>query len=803
MILFRCTIIKISLFFFCLTSAAQNGRIIDSIESKFTSRLSSFQQTQLYLHIDKSVYVNNENVWFKAYILNSPVELEQQHTLHIFLSDRLKSKVVVSEKFVVEDGLAAGALFIPDSLPEGDYNLVAYTNTLPGEKDPFVFQQLISIRKSQEKEEAYTFRFENTKFSSLSDTIAFMCRIINSKSMYAKDADVIYKILANDKIITTGRNKINQYGELPVSFLAEGETYKFELETLIIKDKDSFVTRQPLSFLDNRINLRWYPEGGDLIDNIETKIVVEAIALTGKPAVIKAHLLEDGIPVASITTNVTGLALISIRPSATKKYNLQLEEASSQTVEMNFPDVKKNGYTISIENEMSGDTTFAVINKNGTGNTIHLLTHNYEQVFSFTDIMMKGNRALVKIPNAEMKSGLITLTVLDSIGRPCAERTIFNGYNQLPVMTIEADSIQYNKRSKINLKIIVKDSKGNPLTGVYSLSCVLKKRIDSTSYQDIMPYHFFNNYIQHNLIQKSSLFGMFDKETMKLFLLSRCWTKYKDPFVDSTVEIFAKNRNLDVSGYVLYRDKKLKKPVKLILLSNNNFEEIMTDEQGLFTIPATLLALQPDQYANLVVSAKNQIEYQVTFYDGVNALEKQIASRTYPVAYLIKAILPEEEKVALNKIKTLTAVVIKSQSTNDNWQSYRSKTCNDYVCMYNILNCRNHPFGTKPVDGGLYTYLGKLVRYEACEGDKRNVLSKIKGRYYSKEFYKADYEKFNPPDPEIYSTVYWTPQIITDKSGEAFVSFYTNDMAGIFSLIVEGVTEKGVINGKKLIKIIP
>lgn len=790
--------------FFFVQAAAQDSSMMDSLENKFSSRFYSFQQTQVYLHLDKSVYVNNENIWFKAYILKSATDLAKQQTLHVFLSDRLTHTIIASEKFVIEEGLSAGALFIPDSIRAGDYNLVAYTNTLPEEKDPFVFQQLVSIRKPQSQEDAYTFSFENALFTSMADSVSFVCRIVNTKSLYAKDADVVYKILANDKVIATGKNKINQYGELPVSFLPVKNADKFELEALVVKGKDSFLTRQSLPFLENKISLRWFPESGDLVENISGKIVFEAMALTGKPAVIKGQLLEDGIAVANINTNITGLGVITIKPSASKKYSLQLQDAKSQSVVLNFPAVKKNGYTISVEQGVVGDTIFATINKSGNGNNVHLLMHNYEEIFGFTDLLINGDKLLVKIPASEIKAGLVTLTLLDAAGQPCAERTIFKGYHQLPIITVEADSLQYHKRSKVNLKIQAKDEKGNPLAGVYSLACVLAKRIDTTSYQDIMPYHFFNNYIQHGLIPKSSLYGMADKETLELFLLSRCWTRYKEPAVDTAVAAVAKNKNLTVAGYVLYKGKKVNKPVKLILLGKTGIEEVMTNEQGVFAIPDSALAMEAGQKANFFVSEKNQLDYQIIFYRDMDSLEKKLAAQIYPLASQIKAVLPEEEKEALNKIKTLTAVVVKSKSEKDAWGTFRSKDCNDYVCMNNILNCTNHRFGgTKPVDGESYHYLGKMVVYRGCAAEKKDIFVKLKGRYYSKEFYKADYEKFNAPDLEIYSTVYWLPEIVTDKNGEGTISFYTNDLPGIFSITIEGITEKGVVNGRKLLKVLP
>jgi hypothetical protein len=44
--------------------------------------------------------------------------------------------------------------------------------------------------------------------------------------------------------------------------------------------------------------------------------------------------------------------------------------------------------------------------------------------------------------------------------------------------------------------------------------------------------------------------------------------------------------------------------------------------------------------------------------------------------------------------------------------------------------------------------------------------------------------------------------LLTDEKGEALVSFYTNDLTGTFSCIIEGITTSGVISGHKLIRVV-
>ena len=62
------------------------------------------------------------------------------------------------------------------------------------------------------------------------------------------------------------------------------------------------------------------------------------------------------------------------------------------------------------------------------------------------------------------------------------------------------------------------------------------------------------------------------------------------------------------------------------------------------------------------------------------------------------------------------------------------------------------------------------------------------------EFYSPKYEtqeSIDNPKPDLRTTIYWQPNVITDDKGNAKLDFYTADDPGTYSVIIEGVSEDG------------
>ena len=62
------------------------------------------------------------------------------------------------------------------------------------------------------------------------------------------------------------------------------------------------------------------------------------------------------------------------------------------------------------------------------------------------------------------------------------------------------------------------------------------------------------------------------------------------------------------------------------------------------------------------------------------------------------------------------------------------------------------------------------------------------------EFYSPKYdtqEKIDDSKPDLRTTIYWKPNVMTDNEGNAKLDFYTADDSGTYSVVIEGVSEDG------------
>ena len=69
------------------------------------------------------------------------------------------------------------------------------------------------------------------------------------------------------------------------------------------------------------------------------------------------------------------------------------------------------------------------------------------------------------------------------------------------------------------------------------------------------------------------------------------------------------------------------------------------------------------------------------------------------------------------------------------------------------------------------------------------------GFHKTREFYSPTYNEsnFNKPAPDLRTTIYWKPQVITGEDGKTEVEFFNSDGTGNYKVIVEGINEAGNI----------
>jgi hypothetical protein len=95
------------------------------------------------------------------------------------------------------------------------------------------------------------------------------------------------------------------------------------------------------------------------------------------------------------------------------------------------------------------------------------------------------------------------------------------------------------------------------------------------------------------------------------------------------------------------------------------------------------------------------------------------------------------------------------------------------------------------------TYEGNLSGFPV---DKNATIEEYDGLQYQREFYSPVYETRDQQDsriPDLRNVLYWSPEILTDRDGRQQLSFYTSDVPGRYTVLVQGITAGGKIGSAR------
>ncbi len=138
LLLFTLTIISSNLY-----GQSDNPTALINLSNSTKQRL----KTRLFIHYDKNIYVPNETIWFTAYLLTHQDQPNQPSMISLAIINHVDRSIASKKKFAFTALTASGSLMIPDSIPQGEYSIIAYSDLLVnGSPDP-LFTQQISIRQ--------------------------------------------------------------------------------------------------------------------------------------------------------------------------------------------------------------------------------------------------------------------------------------------------------------------------------------------------------------------------------------------------------------------------------------------------------------------------------------------------------------------------------------------------------------------------------------------------------------------------------------------------------------------------------
>jgi len=808
------------LIFSCLLCAkaakAQNTdeNFADSLAKRFDYYRLKNPQSVLFAHFDKTVYTNNENVWFTAYLLNSDKSKLNDVLSAMLVKDNDRS-IAFEEKFVMADGIAFGNLFLPDSILSGDYSFILYTNEIYHGKPANIFVQPVTIKNTNEEGfHAVLNLLDTDKFPADGKR---KVRLVTSAKGTTIVSGATVSYYAGDKAhpFYSGQVKTDHAGQYVFSVPVGGISVSNNvLEAKITFGKESNTAQLVLPVYTDVPQIKFYPEGGNLSDGVLSMVGREAKSLAGTPLEMRGVLYKDDKPEDTIYTNSYGMGKFKLYPQVHSRYYLKPLGHNFKDSVYALPAIKFDQPVIAIEKAIANDTLNLTIRAKNT-QKVFVVIHNFRNVFYNFETEATRSGKTVKVIMDELPRGIAGITVLDSLHRPCAERLFFAHYDRRNTLEIRTDTDRYKKRQKVTVDLTLLNTDGKASNGLVSIACIQANRYEIKKAMDIESYFYLVDPIGRLPI-KERYMGISgdDKKYLENILLIKGWRRYTWPELVNAkpADTTRQEDTLMFGGAMTLYSKPLKKPDHLLMFKDSSVMAFSTDRTGKFKLNSEQLFIVGQKNIKLVGNPAIGGEVKITLNDPYKKIDDSLARNFHPVEnirHLFEGTTEDTENLLgterMIHLKQVTIMANKDDRAYGVDGMAHENECGDYVCKFNILNCPNHrdDLANRPaVLGQIYTYKGNTYyTYEGCiiheQQPAGSVIDTISGIHYSVEFYPADYSKFNPVAPEYVSTIYWNHLLKLSSATKNTVSFYTSDITGDFKIIVQGITQDDVVYGEK------
>ena len=217
--------------------------------------------------------------------------------------------------------------------------------------------------------------------------------------------------------------------------------------------------------------LNFYPEGGNLVTGLQSRVAFKATGKNGENALITGEILDaTGNKVADLETIYQGMGVFEFTPGA-GEYSAKVRY-DNREYRFDLPKMLTSGYSLSIDASDSEKINVLIrkspqLPADTLGITVSCRGILYASDYVTTD---KENIASLTIPPRILPSGVSQITLFNTSGERLCERLVFVNHNSQMKMSVEQDKRSYPPFGKVNLDFRLNDMKSSPVETTFSLS---------------------------------------------------------------------------------------------------------------------------------------------------------------------------------------------------------------------------------------------------------------------------------------------------------------------------------------------
>ena len=264
--------------------------------------------------------------------------------------------------------------------------------------------------------------------------------------------------------IGSGMYRLRAYTQWMKNFKTE---YFFEKSLTVVNSFKS-LEKQPAQSPGYEIG--FFPEGGQLVDNIQSKLAFKITDRFGKGMSYHGIIVnQDNDTVTNFQPFKFGIGNCVFTPKPGDVYKA-LIRMNDTLLTSELPKAREQGYVMAIKNDDQSKVRISVATNLPEVNSVYLVIHARQTIRLSEQLSMSNGAAEFLVDKHKFGEGVSHITVLNNLKQPVCERLYFVRPASRLMLDASANNQQFSSRSKVGIQVLAKDETGKPVPAALSAS---------------------------------------------------------------------------------------------------------------------------------------------------------------------------------------------------------------------------------------------------------------------------------------------------------------------------------------------
>src|ERR1035437_785328 len=541
-----------------------------------------YEPEKIYLQLDGKVYTTDKTIWFKSIVTSASDHILTKLSGVLYVELIGPDEKIIEKKLIkLENGIGDGFFDLNQSYSEGLYLIRAYTEWNKNFATDFFFKEYIQVFAPSAKVKSDP--ISNIKLVEKQNNerqlIAYFDPLAID-SLHKKELTVFITIDDKKDSLSIRPNDDNKF---MIEYLIPD---KSQFVTLQMRTKKLFTYTKTIALNEDRPDLQFFPESGELVNELPCKVGFKAVDYNGKGKKIEGDIINgNGEIVAMFKSNQAGMGSFTLtNVDKNSTFSARLNSQSDEKIVYIYPlpEVASLGNVLSVVKK-ANEIIFTASSNYLKNDSIYIRTSCRGLVYYDIKGKLQDGVLQFALRADSLPEGIIAFTMMDNLRQPVAERLFFNEKPESRInIAISPEKEIYTQRELTRLNIKTSNNNGQPLKANLSLLVLNKEEMGQiqSMRQNILSYFLLSSDLKGEIENPGSYFNENSKNYNDLddLLLTQGWRKYLYTKL-ADKENFQPESKLTISGSVngIFSQKK-RKEVELTLMTFGHHRSVQTEK---------------------------------------------------------------------------------------------------------------------------------------------------------------------------------------------------------------------------------